>query len=603
MKKIGTGLRGTATRLRRTARRQQALVEALELREMCSATTLSLFAPTPAVVVTAVAAGAGNVAVDRHGGVWYTAGNSLEKAMAGGTAHQAVPAGGDGGARTIVSNVVFTADDSAWFVVAANGGNQLERMTAGGVFEDATGVVHAALGHLTVSQDAVWFTRGDSAVGFVNAGGGTGLIAVPGTLLTGLTTGPDGNVWFGGAASGGQGVVGKVTAGGMVQKYAVPGAVESMAAGKDGCVYAGGQDAIWRVTGTGSVTEVAHGSFKAQMLTSATDGTLWFMDGEHPAQAINRVLGGGMLLQYGPGIPGAVMTSMVATGESIWFTAADSATAWLGKLQVSLGSGTAGDLAICNAVYAGQIGGTMAAISAALSISDSRTNSVVPADGTNSSSNGTDTNTTSGNSEATNPPATAGTDGGAAPAAQFLHTTNHLESVPGAAANHSADRTGTGNSEAVAKRSGAEGTQDPGTFEGEFRVRTPQGYTLPPVKTSGHTYYSSAGQSSRGLVLEAGRWGDERVLQMAYGADFGGMAARVQPVTAGVQGGEMTGIPAYQSRNGAGGETTRQTAAQAPAIMVEDWWRLAAYFSAATGLQGWWPTSRRFGEWSPWNPS
>src|SRR6185295_5258107 len=101
------------------------------------------------------------------------------------------------------------------------------------------------------------------------------LISVHGTTLADLTTGPDGNVWFTGAEADGQGVVGNVTPAGEVATFELPGEGGDIVAGKDGNLYVGGQDAIWRVSTAGNVSVALQGSFKAESLTSGADGSLW----------------------------------------------------------------------------------------------------------------------------------------------------------------------------------------------------------------------------------------------------------------------------------------------------------------------------------------
>ena len=171
--------------------------------------------------------------------------------------------------------------------------------------------------------------------------------------------------------------------------------------------------------------------------------------------------------------------------------------------------------------------------------------------------------------------------------------------MPGAAAIDSGDRTAT--TSAGARQAGTEGTQDPATFEGEFCVRAPKGNTLPAEKYT-HTYYSSAGgsgrssdgRSSRGLALVEGRLG-EALFAEAAGAVT---VAEVQCVTGPTPCEQTEIIQVLMDRKAAAGKASPQTTSPTPLADFVDWWRLAAYFSAATGFQEWWPANKRFGDWS-----
>jgi hypothetical protein len=224
--------------------------------------------------------------------------------------------------------------------------------------------------------------------------------------------------------------------------------------------------------------------------------------------------------------------------------------------------------------------------------------------GGNSSSNGNSNSTSntggnSGNTDNQVPPtsSTTGSNGAAAPGAQLPQSSIHQEFVPGAAANYSRDGAAGGNSDG--RQNASEAVQDPATFEGEFCVRMSQGYTLPPEKFT-HTYYSSAGRrgeiwagkASRGLVGTEGRL---EAVTSASGVAI--PAVEVLSAMSPVQSGAAMQVLMDHDLS-AGNAFPQAAVVQTPVTSVVDWWRLAVYFSAATGMQGWWPTNLRSGKWS-----
>jgi hypothetical protein len=592
-----------AKRTPRNACTRQLMAEALELRQMCSGTLLTYGAPPPSSFsAIQVAMGATNLAVDPHGNVWFTAGNSLEAPSDSGVTHHVVPAASNGSLRNIVSNVVFTQDDSAWFVVAENGGNRLERMTADGTFQDMSAVTSASMAHLTVSQSAVWYIASNSAIGYYRADGAKGLFSVPGTTLAALTTGPDGNVWFAGANASGHGLVGKVTPAGTVTKFTLTGGAVSSLAASAGYLYAGGQNSIWQVTTAGNVSEMLHGSFSVQSLTGAPDGALWFIDAAHPARAISRV-SGNSLTQLTSGIQDATtVTSLAITGGNLWFTAAGSSTGWLGKFQISssadlLGGALSAVQNLFDSAGVVQLNG-----STCYSLSDytSASNHVALTFGTSivsrfasEATNAVqfaDTNSSTVNSNTNNNQASTGTvtNGQAAPASPVLHSRPHQEVVTGAAANDAGNVGIVGISNADTKLANTEALQDPATFEGEFRARTPENYTLPPRNIS-HTYYSSAVRSSRGLDLAAGHSG------VVPAASFiAEPLAQLQSAATPTPRGQIITTPAFKTRAVTTWDAAQAVLAEIPVSSHADWWQLAACVSAVSGLQDCVPTKKRF---------
>ena len=576
------------TRSQRTNRCTRLMVEALEWRRMCSATPLTLLSGGSTVSVTQVVAGAGHLAVDNSGGLWYTAGDSLLAVAASGTTQYAVPPASDGSARPIVSNVVFTQDNSAWFVVAEHAGDRLERMTAGGSFADVTPVTDATIGKLTVSQDGIWFTQSTpaaAAIGHVDTGGGAALIYVPGGVtFAGLATGPDGNVWFTGNADG-QGVVGKVMANGSVQEQMVAGTVGDIINGHDGSMYFGGANGIWQASMSGNVSMRVHGAAAPQSLTESADGSLWFIDASHPAYPISHVALNGVLLQYGSGIEGTPVPSslMAAPDGGIWFTAVGSGAGWLGDLQASNSDAQQQSQGIVTSVILSNSNANFC-LCAGVTTAFIYANGVPIIVQRNTSGIASDNNTQ------TDPPVVTTSvstreSGAPTPPSDDRHLSGVYVVTLSAVAN--------GNDEKSQNPGTNQGnvTQDPGTFEGEFSVHVPMGRTLPPLNAK-HSYYSSSKTAAPALVPAVG----QTLATVASGGPAVPGACVLPP-------GQAQGQPVVfmQSSYINSAKTPSSTATDTPGQVANeplvDWWRFTAMVSAASGLQSWWPFSSRQMYW------
>lgn len=199
-----------------------------------------------------------------------------------------------------------------------------------------------------------------SSIDKVTPGGGvTSFTAVSGAsnetvTLYGITSGPDGALWYVGSAysSGGAEtpIVARMTTGGTVTDYstaATSAGVQnpnSIVAGPDGALWftdsnlgvpSNGHDAIGRITTSGTVTEYPLSpSSSPYSIIVGPDGALWFTDGSE--NAIGRITTGGAIDEYGAGITSGSYPNSVATGPdgALWFTEANS-----GKIgRLSLGT-------------------------------------------------------------------------------------------------------------------------------------------------------------------------------------------------------------------------------------------------------------------------
>jgi streptogramin lyase len=150
--------------------------------------------------------------------------------------------------------------------------------------------------------------------------------------LSGLTTGPDGDLWFtnAGCMGTGQCTIARLAASGTLVVFrrglnsgSVPLAI---ATGPDGDLWftdEGSMPAIGRVTPAGRITEYSHGLDGGEPfeITAGPGGDVWFTEqGRRPA--IGRITPAGRITDYTHGLQdGSVPFGITAgPGGSIWFT-------------------------------------------------------------------------------------------------------------------------------------------------------------------------------------------------------------------------------------------------------------------------------------------
>ncbi|MBV8386653.1 MAG: virginiamycin B lyase, partial [Acidimicrobiia bacterium] len=107
-------------------------------------------------------------------------------------------------------------------------------------------------------------------------------ITVPGSVPFGITTGPDGNVWFADGGNGGK--VGRITPSGTVTEFPAGGGVPStITTGPDGNLWFtdANKNSIGRMTPAGQVTEIPVPTDQGQPqgITAGHDGNVWFTEG------------------------------------------------------------------------------------------------------------------------------------------------------------------------------------------------------------------------------------------------------------------------------------------------------------------------------------
>jgi streptogramin lyase len=153
----------------------------------------------------------------------------------------------------------------------------------------------------------------------------------PGTFPGGITTGPDGNLWF---AAEGTGDIGRMTPQGAVTMFDVTGPnpsqsptdptfvapVDQITSGPDSALWftMPFEDRIGRITTDGAPSEfIAGPGARPEAITSGPDGHLWFTAAN--LLRIGRITTGGAITLYGPTGAGPSDITPGPDGR-LWFT-------------------------------------------------------------------------------------------------------------------------------------------------------------------------------------------------------------------------------------------------------------------------------------------
>ncbi|HEX5853552.1 MAG TPA: hypothetical protein VFY36_10715, partial [Solirubrobacteraceae bacterium] len=195
---------------------------------------------------------------------------------------------------------------------------------------------------ITLGPDGnVWFSdSGDGRVGKVTPSGGiteypTGF----GSWVTSVAKGADGNIWFTSAASF---KVGKITPTGTVTEYAIPGSgnPNGMTAGTDG--------KLWFTTGTRIVKVSTSGGFteytlpaetEARRITAGPDGNMWFTNsycGFHfPGKcSVDKITTSGVVTEY-PLTENSPLGITAGPDGNLWFVGSYNTKSKVGKVTTS----------------------------------------------------------------------------------------------------------------------------------------------------------------------------------------------------------------------------------------------------------------------------
>ena len=167
--------------------------------------------------------------------------------------------------------VHFTSTDPQW--------NALADYT----FTAADNGVHTFTTVILKTAGSQTLTASSAGIG---SGSVTGEFSIPtaNSVPSGITAGPDGNLWF--TESGGTGKIGKITPAGVIAEYATGLTLNSqpwgITAGPDGNLWFGeeGASQVGRITPDGALTEfpTLTSSSGPVGITAGLDGSLWFVE-------------------------------------------------------------------------------------------------------------------------------------------------------------------------------------------------------------------------------------------------------------------------------------------------------------------------------------
>jgi len=195
---------------------------------------------------------------------------------------------------------------------------------------------------------ALWFTEtGSNAIGRVDPSGKvtqflpeTSVGGVPGfspgSEPLGITTGPDGNLWFTEASID---RIARLTPGGLITEFSTgitPGSFpEAIVAGPDGNLWFTESlgNRIARITPQGVVTEFAAGlpqNYYPDSITSGPDGNLWFVG--QTLNTIGRISPQGVITLYDSKSTGSTLGEITKGPDGdLWFT--EPGAAEVGKIN------------------------------------------------------------------------------------------------------------------------------------------------------------------------------------------------------------------------------------------------------------------------------
>ena len=169
-----------------------------------------------------------------------------------------------------------------------------------------------------------------ASLGFLASGAGAQMITefstgiTAGAGPTGITTGPDGNLWFTEATIG---QIGRITPAGVVTEFSAgisAGAgLRKITAGPDGNLWFTEQtgNRIGRITPLGVVTEFSAGITAGAGpydITAGPDGNLWFT--ERSGKRIGRITPAGVVTEFSTGIMSAPGLITPGPDGNLWFT-------------------------------------------------------------------------------------------------------------------------------------------------------------------------------------------------------------------------------------------------------------------------------------------
>jgi streptogramin lyase len=174
-----------------------------------------------------------------------------------------------------IAEQLAVADDGILWIAASHSIVRYDPATGGKTFIPLPAGVEDGLA-LTIAADGnIWFTTFSGHVGRVTPGGTLSAFAIPGTSrATNIGGGPDGNVWFTDELTN---FLSRVTPQGVITRFDIGTSSDGVTAGVDGNLWVGGYGRIYKVSTSGQVlaqyTTIEGANLQ---LRTAPDGTMWY---------------------------------------------------------------------------------------------------------------------------------------------------------------------------------------------------------------------------------------------------------------------------------------------------------------------------------------
>ena len=236
-------------------------------------------------------------------------------------------------------------DGALWFTETGSAGNKIGRITtAGAITEYELSTPGSAPDGITTGPDgALWFVEsGSNKIGRITTAGVITEFAIPtpNSEAIGITTGPDGALWFteclGATIAQGYRVnIGRITTAGAVSEYPLfSGSFSTpcpygITTGPDGALWftedGVASNRIGRITTAGAITEYANPSQSSQPsgITTGQDGALWFADHAGVDLGIGRITTAGAITEYAtPSVSSQPIGITAGPDGALWFTEA-----------------------------------------------------------------------------------------------------------------------------------------------------------------------------------------------------------------------------------------------------------------------------------------
>lgn len=271
------------------------------------------------------------ISVGPDGALWFTEGgaNKIGRITTAGVLTEF-------GVQGSPSGITAGPDGALWFAETSVG--KIGRITVEGAVTEYPLAVNSRPNQIARGADgALWFTDSTrNAIGRITTAGVFSEFAIPtpDASVWGITSGPDGNMWFteergNPTAQGSRGAVGRITPAGTIVEFRGPTPEASpvaIVAGPDGNLWFTEFNAnrIGRITPEGLITESQRlpGEIRGPVtITVGPDGALWFVDDLLPYGKISRITTSFGLSEFE--LPSADVRSQgITTGTdgNLWFT-------------------------------------------------------------------------------------------------------------------------------------------------------------------------------------------------------------------------------------------------------------------------------------------